>query len=71
MSSSVFGHQNPNPTEMDRAKQAMNDLNSPQMQMIFQLLNGKGITAEQAVKNLCKQRGIDVNSLMNFISKYR
>ena len=56
---------------MDRAKQAMNDLNSPQMLMIFQLLNGKGITAEQAVKNLCRQRGIDVNSLMNFISKYK
>lgn len=28
------------------------------------MLSGKGITAEQMVRSLCEQRGIDVNSLL-------
>ena len=47
----------------------MSDINSPQMKAVFNLLNGKGITAEQAVRELCSQRGIDVNSLIDSIKK--
>lgn len=39
-------------------------INQSQINMIKNMLSGKGITAEQMVRSLCEQRGIDVNSLL-------
>ena len=66
MSSSLFSSQQ---STANQLKQMMSDINSPQMKAVFNLLNGKGITAEQAVRELCSQRGIDVNSLIDSIKK--
>lgn len=44
----------------------MND--SKQMQNVMGMLSGKGISAEQMVRSICKERGIDVNEFMNSIS---
>lgn len=39
-------------------------INRPQIDMIKNMLSGKGISAEQMVRTVCKQRGIDVNALL-------
>lgn len=39
-------------------------INQSQINLIKNMLSGKGITAEQMVRSLCEQRGIDVNSLL-------
>jgi hypothetical protein len=53
---------------IQQIKGIMNNANSPQMQMIMRFLNGKGITAQQAVEMLCQQRGIDFNAFMQQIN---
>lgn len=57
-----------NPQMIQQIKGIMGNLNSPQMKMIQQLTTGKGITPQQAVEELCKQRGIDVNAFMSQVN---
>lgn len=67
MGSSIFRNQNNNQLGelADRAKAMMND--SRQMQNVIGMLSGKGMSAEQMVRSICKERGIDVNEFMNSI----
>ena len=67
MGSSIFRNQNNNQLGelADRAKAMMND--SRQMQNVMGMLSGKGMSAEQMVRYICKERGIDVNEFMNSI----
>lgn len=39
-------------------------INRSQIDIIKNMLSGKGISAEQMVRTVCKQRGIDVNALL-------
>lgn len=57
-----------NPQMIAQVKSAMQNINSPQMQMVRQMLSGKNINAQQAVEMLCKQRGINVNDFMSQIN---
>ena len=41
----------------------MNNLN--QVRGIMGMLSGKGINPEQAVRSICKERGIDVDEFMS------
>ena len=67
MASSLFQGQNQtsqiNPQIISQAKSMMNNLN--QVRGIMGMLNGKGINPEQAVRNICKQKGIDVDEFMS------
>lgn len=68
MASSLFGNQNQlsnmiNPQIINQAKSIMG--NMQQVQGILGMLNGKGMNAEQAVRNICKQRGINVDEFMS------
>ncbi len=67
MASSLFRGQNQtsqiNPQVISRARSIMNNMN--QMRGIMGMLNGKGMNAEQAVRSICQQRGIDVDAFMN------
>ena len=66
MGSSIFRNQNNQIGELaNKAKAMMND--SKQMQNVMGLLSGKGMSAEQMVRAICKERGIDVNEFMNSI----
>ena len=67
MGSSIFRNQNSNQlVELsDRAKAMMND--SRQMQNVIGMLSGSGVSAEQMVRSICRERGIDVNEFMNSI----
>ncbi len=67
MGSSIFKNQNNNQLGdlANRAKAMMND--SRQMQNVMSLLSGKGMSAEQMVRSICRERGIDVNEFMNSI----
>lgn len=67
MGSSIFRNQNNNQIGViaDRAKAMMND--SRQMQNVMSMLSGKGMSAEQMVRAICRERGIDVNEFMNSI----
>lgn len=67
MGSSIFKNQNSNQIGdlADRAKAMMND--SRQMQNVMSMLSGKGMSAEQMVRSICRERGIDVNEFMNSI----
>lgn len=67
MGSSIFKSQNNNQLGViaDRAKAMMND--SRQMQNVMSMLSGKGMSAEQMVRSICRERGIDVNEFMNSI----
>lgn len=56
-----------NGNQIAQIKNIMNNLNSPQMQMIMAMTKGKGISPKQAVENICRQRGIDVNSFIEQI----
>ena len=62
MASSIF--QKPNNNLIQQAK-AM--VNNQQMQAVMSMLSRKGITAEQAVRSMCKQQGIDVDEFMSTI----
>lgn len=67
MGSSIFRNQNNNQLGnlANRAKAMMND--SRQMQNVIGMLSGRGVSAEQMVRSICKERGIDVNEFMNSI----
>ena len=67
MASSLFRGQNQtsqiSPQIISQAKSMMNNLN--QVRGIMGMLNGKGMNPEQAVRFICKERGIDVNEFMS------
>lgn len=67
MGSSIFRNQKNNQLGdlANRAKAMMND--SRQMQNVIGMLSGRGVSAEQMVRSICKERGIDVNEFMNSI----
>ena len=67
MGSSIFKNQNSNQIGdlANRAKAMMND--SRQMQNVMSILSGKGMSAEQMVRSICRERGIDVDEFMNSI----
>ena len=67
MGSSIFRNQNNNQLGelADRAKAMMND--SRQMQNVIGMLSVRGVSAEQMVRSICKEHGIDVNEFMNSI----
>ena len=43
----------------------MSNVNSPEMKMVMNFLGGNKISAEQAVRNICAKKGIDVNTFLN------
>ena len=67
MTSSLFQGQNQtsqiNPQIINQAKAMMGNLN--QVRGIIGMLEGKGLNPEQAVRNICKQRGINVDEFMS------
>ena len=68
MASSLFQGQNQtsqqiNPQIINQAKAMMNNLN--QVKGIMNMLSGEGMNPEQAVRNICKQRGINVDEFMS------
>lgn len=67
MGSSIFRNQNNNQLGdlANRAKAMVND--SRQMQNVTGMLSGRGVSAEQMVRSICRERGIDVNEFMNSI----
>lgn len=65
MPSSLFQTQGLNPQMMAKIKNIMQNMNSPQMQMVMQMT--KGISPQQLVTSMCQQRGIDVNSFIEQI----
>lgn len=70
MASSLFqASQSPqvNPQVLNKAKSIMQNANSPEMQMVSQMLRGKGMSAEAMVRMICNQKGINVDSFMQSI----
>ena len=66
MGSSIFNQNNNQLGDLaNRAKAVMND--SRQMQNVMSILSGRGMSAEQMVRSICRERGIDVNEFMNSI----
>lgn len=66
MGSSIFNQNNNQLGDLaNRAKAMMND--SMQMQNVMSMLSGRGLSAEQMVRSICRERGIDVNEFMNSI----
>ena len=66
MGSSIFKNQNNQIGDLaSKARAMMND--SRQMQSIMGMLSGKGMSAEQMVRSICRERGIDVNEFMRSI----
>ena len=69
MPSSLFNQQSQNqinqinPQILNKAKAMMGNLN--QVRGIIGMLEGKGLNPEQAVRNICKQRGINVDEFMS------
>ena len=68
MASSLFQGQNQisqqiNPQVISKAKSMMKNMN--QIKDIMSMLSGKGMNPEQAVRSICQQRGIDVDSFMS------
>ena len=67
MASSLFPGQNQtsqiNPQIISQAKSMMKNMN--QMRGIMSMLSGKGMNPEQAVRSICKERGIDVDAFMS------
>ena len=68
MSSSLFQNQNQtsqqiNPQIISQAKSMMGNIN--QVKGIMSMLSGKGLNPEQAVRSICKQRGINVDEFMS------
>ena len=67
MASSLFQGQNQtsqiNPQIINQAKAMMNNLN--QVRGLMGMLNGKGMNAEQTVRSICKERGINVDEFMS------
>jgi hypothetical protein len=52
-----------NPQIINQAKSMMNNMS--QVKGIMGMLSGKGMNAEQAVRSICQQRGIDVDEFMS------
>lgn len=52
-----------NPQIISQAKSMMNNMN--QVKGIMGMLSGKGMNAEQAVRSICQQRGINVDEFMS------
>ena len=72
MASSLFGNQNPmsnmiNSQVINHAKSIMGNIQ--QVQGILGMLNGKGMNAEQAVRNICKEKGINVDEFMSMLKQ--
>ena len=69
MASSLFKGQNQisqiSPQIISQAKSMMNNLN--QVRGLMGMLNGKGMNAEQAVRSICQQRGINVDEFMSML----
>lgn len=70
MASSLFGSQNQlsnmiNASVINQAKSMMS--NMKQVQGLLNMINGKGLNAEQAVRNICKDKGISVDELMSIL----
>nr|DAM30920.1 MAG TPA: Raf-like Ras-binding domain [Bacteriophage sp.] len=68
MASSLFRGQNQsmiNPQIINQAKSMMNNMS--QVKGIMGMLSGKGMNAEQAVRSICQQRGINVDEFMSQI----
>ena len=67
MASSLFRGQNQtsqiSPQIISQAKSMMNNLNK--VKGIMSMLSGKGMNPEQAVRNICQQRGINVDEFMS------
>lgn len=66
MASSLFSGNQPqaiNPQIINQARAMMGNMG--QIRGIMDMLSGKGMSAEQAVRSICKERGIDVNQLMS------
>ena len=67
MASSLFQGQNQtsqiSPQIISQAKSIMGNMN--QIRGIIGMLNGKGMNPEQAVRYICQQRDIDVDSFMS------
>ena len=67
MASSLFQGQSQtsqiNPQVISHAKSMMKNMN--QMRGIIGMLSGKGMNPEQAVRSICKERGIDVDAFMS------
>ena len=67
MASSLFPGQNQtsqiNPQVISQAKSMMKNIN--QIKGIMSMLSGKGMNPEQAVRSICKQRGINVDEFMS------
>lgn len=66
MASSLFRGQNQsmiNPQIINQAKSMMNNMS--QVKGIMGMLSGKGMNAEQAVRSICQQRGINVDEFMS------
>lgn len=69
MASSLFQGQNQtsthqiNPQIISQAKAMMNNVG--QIQQLLGMLGGKGLNPEQAVRNICKQKGINVDEFMS------
>lgn len=62
MSSSLF--------QQNQASQSL-PVNNQQMQMALNFLKRNGMTAEQAVKTICQQRGINVDEFMKSIASFK
>ena len=70
MGSSLFKEKtnlqnNINSNVIEQAKNIMNNLG--QVNGIVSMLSQKGLNPEQAVRSICKERGIDVNEFMKSI----
>lgn len=67
MASSLFQGQNQsqaiNPQIINQARAMMGNMG--QIRGLMSMLSGKGMSAEQMVRSICKERGIDVNQLMS------
>ena len=67
MASSLFQGQSQtsqiNPQVISQAKSMMKNMN--QMRGIIGMLSGKGMNPEQAVRSICRERGIDVEAFMS------
>lgn len=67
MASSLFKNQPQtpqiNPQLINQAKAMMNNAN--QMRGILGMLTGRGMNAEQAVRSICQQQGINVDEFMS------
>lgn len=66
MASSLFSGNQPqaiNPQIINQARAMMGNMG--QIRGLMGMLNGKGMSAEQMVRSICKERGIDVNQLMS------